>query len=56
MLLTGGTGSGYEILASTNLVDWVTAETNGPFNGSLIFTDTTATNFNRWFYRARIGE
>ena len=47
LTLTGVTGSGYEILASTNLIDWVTAETNGPFSGTLIFTDTAATNFSR---------
>jgi hypothetical protein len=56
MTLTGATGDGYEILASTNLVDWVTAQTNGPFTGTLIFTDTDATNFSQRFYRARIGE
>jgi hypothetical protein len=52
--LTGRTGSGYEIQGSTNLVNWVTVSTNGPFTGSLLFTDTNAPGLNHRFYRARI--
>ncbi len=52
--LNGPAANAYDILASTNLTDWITIETNAPFPGSLIFTDTNAAQFNRRFYRARI--
>jgi hypothetical protein len=54
--LTGGEGSGYELQTSTNLVDWVTLETNGPFTGTLTLSDTNAAQFDRRFYRALIAD
>ena len=41
----------YRIQASTNLTTWIALTTNGS-GGTLHFTDTTATNLNRRFYRA----
>ena len=54
--LTGGEGSGYELQTSTNLGDWITLNTNGPFTGTLTLSDTNAAQFGRRFYRARIAE
>ena len=51
--LVGAAGAGYDIQASTNLVDWMTVQTNSPFAGTLIFTDDDATNFTQHFYRGR---
>src|SRR5262245_41577495 len=46
----------YEILSSTNLADWDVLATLVNSNGSsmLQFSDSTATNFNRRFYRSRL--
>jgi hypothetical protein len=55
-LLTGVTGSGYVIQASSNLSHWFTIESNGPFPGTLIFTDTNANGFGRRFYHSQIIE
>jgi hypothetical protein len=54
--LTGATGSGYVVEVSTNMLHWYTIESNGPFNGTLIFTDTNAPGFGRRFYRTQIVE
>jgi hypothetical protein len=56
LTLTGGEGGGYEILMSTNLVDRVTLDTNGPRTSTLTLSDTNAANFSRRCYRARIAE
>jgi hypothetical protein len=42
--------------ASTNLFHWFILESNGPFNGTLIFTDTNAPGLGRRFYRSQIIE
>ena len=51
--LTGTPGFNYAILMSTNLAltNWTAIVTNSPTNGTFTFTDTSATNKNR-FYRA----
>jgi hypothetical protein len=54
--LTGGEGSGYEFQTSTNLLDWVSIETNGPFSGTVTLSDTNAAQFGRRFYRVRISD
>ena len=51
---TGFPGFGYDIQASTNLLDWLTvgsqtADTNGLFQ----FTDPTAPSYDHRFYRAK---
>ena len=50
-------GRQHIIEATTNLappVQWIGLATNSALgNGSLIFSDLTATNFNTRFYRAR---
>jgi hypothetical protein len=56
LTLTGGEGSSYELQTSTNLVDWVTLETNGPFTGTLTLSDTNAAHYSHRFYRARIAD
>ncbi len=46
--VTGTANSKYIVLASTNLVDWVSVQTNtAPFN----YTDTDAAKFNQRYYR-----
>jgi hypothetical protein len=52
---SGPNAPNYTIETSTNLVDWVPVQTNSPFNGSVSFVDTTATNYSRRFYRGKIG-
>ena len=42
------------VLASTNLVDWEELRTVSLTNGSVRFTDETATNFPSRFYRLRV--
>ena len=51
--LTGTPGINYSIQFSTNLAlsNWTAVVTNSPTNGTFSFTDTSATNNNR-FYRA----
>ncbi len=49
--VTGATGAGCIIQASTNAVDWFSIQTNtSPFT----FTDTSATNYPYRFYRAKV--
>ena len=52
--LSGAPAGAYDLQASTNLVDWTTIQTNNPFPGTVIITDTNAVHFERRFYRARI--
>jgi hypothetical protein len=52
--LAGPPADAYDIQASTNLIDWDIVETNAPFNGSLIFNDANAAQFDKRYYRARI--
>jgi hypothetical protein len=52
--LGGGAGGSYRIQASTNLTDWSTILSNGPFPGTLNFTDTNAPQYPRRFYRGQI--
>lgn len=54
--LSEGEGSGYQIQTSTNLTDWVTLLTNGPFSAPVTFADTNAAQFGQRFYRARISD
>jgi hypothetical protein len=53
---SGPPGNSYLIQASSNLVNWVTLQTNGAFSGTATFTDTAATNFGYRFYRGVIGD
>ena len=52
--LTGPVGSNAVISASTNLQSWTPLVTNPLGSGTLMFTDTMATNFSRRFYRATL--
>jgi len=46
--VSGDTGQPYVVQASTNLLDWVSLQTNAaPF----LFTDTNAAGFDQRFYR-----
>lgn len=47
--VTGAPGSTYAIQASTDLVNWISLETNLT---PLLFTDTNAGRYNKRFYRA----
>jgi Ig-like domain-containing protein len=49
-------GESYIIEASPNLSDWTGIVTNDSSNGSVVFTDTAATNYPSRFYRAKYGE
>jgi purine nucleoside phosphorylase len=46
------TGLTYIILASTDLQVWTPIATNVATNGTILFTDTTATNYPNRFYQA----
>jgi hypothetical protein len=50
--LTGQSGFYYTVQASTNLVGWTNIAVLANTNGTVPFTDTAATNYNRRFYRA----
>jgi hypothetical protein len=52
--MIGAPGSGYDIQASTNLVDWVMVETNYPFSGQITFDDFNAAQYRQRYYRGRI--
>jgi hypothetical protein len=52
--LTGETVRSYEIQASTNLADWIGLGVVPLSNSPAEYLDTTATNFDRRFYRARL--
>jgi hypothetical protein len=47
-------GCTYVILASTNLQDWTPISTNVALTGSVVLTDSGATNSSRRFYRAMV--
>jgi hypothetical protein len=47
-------GCTYVILASTNNQDWTPIATNVALTASVVFTDTTATNYSMRFYRAMV--
>ena len=55
--LYGVPGSAYQILASTNLVNWETQATVVVpainTSGTVLYTDSISTNFPRRFYRAQ---
>jgi hypothetical protein len=46
------TGLTYIILASTDLQVWTPIATNVATNGTILFTDTAATNYPNRFYQA----
>jgi hypothetical protein len=50
--ITGVTGQSYAIQTSTNLGDWSTLRNVTISNGTAQFSDLSATNFSRRFYRA----
>ncbi len=50
----GPAASAYDVQVSTNLTDWTTVETNSPFSGSVLFTDTNSPNMDHRYYRCRI--
>jgi len=52
MMLAGSVNSNYLIEASTDLVNWTPIVYLTSTNSSFYFTDPSATNFNRRFYRA----
>jgi hypothetical protein len=54
MMLTGQSGSTYQIQTSTNLVNWSAAGTLLDTNGSVIFIDNSESPTTRRFYRARL--
>jgi probable HAF family extracellular repeat protein len=54
LTLTGEFGGLYEILGSTNLVDWILAGTVTNTYGTVQFTDPAATNLPARFYRAAL--
>jgi hypothetical protein len=54
LALSGPAGSNVVISASTNLQTWTPLATNPLPLGSLMFTDTLATNFTQRFYRANL--
>ena len=52
--LSGEPGRSYRVEASTNLADWIDLGTFPLTNSPMPYLDTTATNFDRRFYRARL--
>jgi hypothetical protein len=54
--LSGAEARAYEILVSTNLVDWESLDSNGPVVGVMQFTRTNACGLDRCFYRIRVIE
>jgi hypothetical protein len=54
--ISGDAGPDYHLVASTNLVDWVTLQTwSNAATFPLNWTDTNASNFTRRFYEIRLG-
>ena len=49
--LSGPAGSNYVIMASSDLQNWTPISTNPAPNGTVTFTDTSATNHPRRFYK-----
>jgi hypothetical protein len=52
LTLTGPTNYNYLVQSSSNLVDWIPAAIVPNPNGTALFSDPTATNYSRRFYRA----
>jgi hypothetical protein len=54
--ITGDAGPDYHLVATTNMVDWITLQT---WSNAAVFplnwTDTNAAQFNRRFYEIRLG-
>ena len=53
---SGPAAAAYDIQVSTNLTDWTTIESNSPFSGEVLFTDTNSASSDHRFYRSRIFE
>ncbi len=53
MSFSGDIGRNYQVLASTNLVDWVVLTNMTATGLSTTFTDSGASSYPRRFYRAR---
>jgi hypothetical protein len=51
----GEIGRNYLVVASTNLVDWVTLTNLTATDTNVLFGDPSATNFTRRFYRVRLA-
>jgi hypothetical protein len=51
MLMTGSPDSVFRVLSSTNLLNWQTLATLTNSTGTVQFTDSSVTNFNRRYYR-----
>jgi hypothetical protein len=51
MLMTASPDSVFRVLSSTNLLDWQTLATLTNSTGTVQFTDSSVTNFNRRYYR-----
>jgi hypothetical protein len=51
LTMTGSSGDVYRVLGSTNLLTWQTIASVTNITGIVQFTDPTATNYNRRFYR-----
>jgi len=47
-------GSTYVILASTDLANWTPIATNVANTGTVVFTDTSSSNYPVRFYRAMV--
>jgi hypothetical protein len=50
-ILLGSAGDVYQVMASTNLLNWQNIASVTNIAGSVLFSDFNATNFNRRFYR-----
>jgi hypothetical protein len=53
--VTGDVGPDYTVLGSTNLIDWVALLTTNSPGMPFLFEDPAVTNFDRRFYRIRLG-
>jgi len=52
LMLQGPVGANYMIQASTDLLSWLPITNFVSTNSPVYFTDPTAKNYNRRFYRA----
>jgi hypothetical protein len=55
LALVGATNTTYQVLGSTNLVNWVPILTTNPPALPFVWTDSAATNFPARFYRVNMG-
>ena len=55
LLISGDAGPDYTVQASTNLVDWLPLWSTNPPTLPFLFSDPSATNFTRRFYRVLLG-